>query len=267
MMSDTRPPAVAGMFYPARAATLRQDIDTYLQRATPHDLTPVRAVIVPHAGYMYSGPVAATAYRLLANQTTRPQRILVMGPSHRAWFPGVALADVDGFDSPLGTQAVDRDFVDQLTQRWPIFSAINTPHVPEHCLEVQVPFIRTVLPDVPIVAMLFGDVNPAEVGQALVEVLTPEDLVIVSSDLSHYHPNDAAHALDRQFLDSVLHGDLRGVAAGEACGQAPITALMVVAEARGWRPHLLDYRTSGDVTGERRQVVGYAAVAYVDAEA
>jgi MEMO1 family protein len=265
-MSETRSPAVAGMFYPAQEATLRHDIDAYLQRATPPDLAPVRAVIVPHAGYIYSGPVAAYAYRLLANQSTRPRRALILGPSHRAWFPGVAVADVDGFHTPLGTHPVDREFAVQLSKRWSLFSAINTPHGPEHCLEVQVPFIQTVLPDVPIVPMLFGDVSAEEVGQALDDVLTPDDLIIVSSDLSHYHSNEAAHTKDRRFLDGVLNGDRQRVAAGEACGQAPILALMVIAEARRWRAHLLDYRTSGDITGERRQVVGYAAVAYVDPE-
>ena len=264
-MSEIRSPAVAGMFYPAQASTLRQNIADYLKQATPSDLTSVRAIIAPHAGYVYSGPVAAYAYHLLAEQSPQPARVLIMGPSHRSWFPGVAIADSDGFATPLGTQPVDRDFAAELSQRWSIFSAINTPHGPEHCLEVQVPFIQTVLPNVPIVPMLFGDVDPIEVGHALDEVLTDNDLIIVSSDLSHYHPNDRAHKLDRRLLDSMLNDDRKGVTTGEACGQAPILALMVVAASRGWRPHLLDYRTSGDITGERRQVVGYAAVAYVDA--
>jgi MEMO1 family protein len=262
-MSETRPPTVAGVFYPAQEATLRRDIDTYLKHANPPDIAPVRAVIAPHAGYLYSGPVAAYAYRLLASQNPHPKRVLILGPSHRAWFPGVAVADFDGFDTPLGTQPVDRDTVAHLSQQSRVFSAINTPHGPEHCLEVQIPFIQTVLPDTHIVAMLFGDVNPEEVGRTLAEMLTPHDLIIVSSDLSHYHHNDTAHALDRRLLDRILNGDRQGVAAEEACGQAPILALMTIAEVYGWRPHLLDYRTSGDIVGDRRQVVGYAAVAYV----
>ncbi len=263
-MAEIRPPAVAGMFYPGQSNALREAIEGYLQQATSPHLSPVRALIAPHAGYMYSGPVAAYAYRLLSEQEIKPQRVFILGPSHRAWFPGVAVSDVDGFRTPSGVQPVDRVFATEISERWRIFSAINTPHEPEHCLEVQVPFLQMVLPDIPIVPMLFGEVDPIEVGKALLEILRPEDLIIVSSDLSHYHANKAAHDIDARFLDAILKGDKRGVAGSEACGQAPALTLMTIAEDRGWQPHLLDYRTSGDVTGEQRQVVGYAAVAYVE---
>ncbi|MGC9348242.1 MAG: AmmeMemoRadiSam system protein B [Anaerolineae bacterium] len=263
-MADIRPPAVAGMFYPADPKELKLTIQEYLEAADPPELSSVRSVIVPHAGYVYSGPVAAYAYKLLAAQSERPRRILVMGPSHRAWFPGVAVADVDGFRTPIGTQPVDREFVGALTDDRSIFSAVTSPHTPEHCLEVQYPFIQTVLPDVPTVPMLFGEVDPIEVGEALDEVLQPGDLVLVSSDLSHYHANEQAHRLDRSFLDALLEDDKQGVARGEACGRAPVLALMIIAERRNWHPHLLDYRTSGDTSGNRSQVVGYAAVAYTE---
>lgn len=264
-MADIRSPAVAGMFYPAQPDALREDIRHYLDAAVPSDLTSVRAIIVPHAGYVYSGPVAAAAYRLLANQTHPPARLLIMGPSHRAWFQGVAIADVDGFRTPLGVQDVDRDYIRQISAGSRLFSTATAPHTAEHCLEVQIPFIQVVLPEAKVVPMLFGDVDPREVGDVLNQVVSDGDLLIVSSDLSHYHTNETAHDIDGHFLSALLAGDCQGVARGEACGQAPALALMTVAEARGWRPHLLDYRTSGDVTGERRQVVGYAAVAYVEA--
>ncbi len=265
-MAEIRPPAVAGMFYPGQPEDLRDEIEAYLRQATTPQLSKIRAVIVPHAGYMYSGPVAAYAYRLLSEQSTKPHRVFILGPSHRTWFPGVAVSDVDGFRTPLGVQPVDRAYVTEISERWRIFNATNTPHEPEHCLEVQVPFLQVVLPDVPMVPMLFGEVDPIEVGNALREILRPDDLVIVSSDLSHYHANKAAHEIDARFLDAILKGDKRGVASSEACGQAPALALMTVAEDRGWQSHLLDYRTSGDVTGEQRQVVGYAAVAYVEGD-
>ncbi len=263
-MADLRPPAVAGMFYPADKNKLRKEIQRHMEAADPPDLSPVHAIIVPHAGYVYSGPVAAYGYQLLASQARQPERIFVLGPSHRSWFPGVAVADVDGFETPLGTQPVDRACAQELSERWRLFAAINSPHTPEHCLEVQYPFIHTVFPDIPTVPMLFGEVDAEEVGEALDEILTSDDLMIVSSDLSHYHTNETAHSIDRRLLDAVLDGDQEGVRAGEACGQAPILTLMTIAEARGWHPQLLDYRTSGDVTGNERQVVGYAAVAYVD---
>jgi MEMO1 family protein len=263
-MADIRPPAVAGTFYPADPGLLRSEIDAYIAAATTPDLGRVRAVVAPHAGYVYSGPVAGYAYRLLSAQQPRPERIIIMGPSHRSWFPGVALADVDGFATPLGTQPVDRAFVKALTGSQELFSAGNAPHTPEHCLEVQIPFIQAVFPDVPVVPMLFGETNPTAVGRVLDRMLEETDLIIVSSDLSHYHDNRSAHTIDRKFLDALLAGDRRGVLKGEACGQAPALALMTIAESRGWHPRLLDYRTSGDISGDTRQVVGYAAVAYTE---
>jgi AmmeMemoRadiSam system protein B len=264
-MADIRPPAVAGMFYPAQPSALRDDINHYLNAAASPGLESIRAIIVPHAGYVYSGPIAAAAYRLLATQPHPPDRLLVMGPSHRVWFQGVAIADVDGFKTPLGVQAVDRVCVEQLLASQGPFSAATAPHAAEHCLEVQIPFIQIVLPKAKIVPMLFGEVDPNKVASVLDQILRPDDLLIVSSDLSHYHSNELAHDIDGQFLKALLAGDRLGVAESEACGQTPALALMAIAEARGWQPHLLDYRTSGDVTGERRQVVGYAAVAYVEA--
>jgi AmmeMemoRadiSam system protein B len=127
-----------------------------------------------------------------------------------------------------------------------------------------VPFIQTVFPETPIVPMLFGETTPVAVGEVLKHRLNDDDLIIVSSDLSHYHSNQQAHKLDRQFLDALLEGDQDSIRHGEACGQGPILTLMTLLDCFGWQPHLLDYRTSGDTTGEQRQVVGYAAVAYVE---
>lgn len=265
-MADIRSPAVAGTFYPAQPHILRDDIQRLLGAAEPADLAPVRAIVVPHAGYIYSAPVAAAAYRLFTRTQRPPARLLLLGPSHRSWFQGVAIADVEGFRTPLGVQAVDLDAVRRLTEIGHPFIAANAPHAAEHCLEVQIPFIQVVFPEAKIVPILFGEVDPLEVGQALNEFLGEGDLIVVSSDLSHYHSNEAAHDIDANFLNALLSGDCLGVARGEACGQVPALALMTVAEARGWHPHLLDYRTSGDVTGERHQVVGYAAVAYVEVQ-
>lgn len=263
-MADIRSPTVAGMFYPADAETLLATIRQYLEQADPPEISPVHAIIVPHAGYIYSGPVAAFAYRLLQSQPSLPGRIFLLGPSHRAWFPGVAIADVDGFATPLGIQPVDRAFARALASTHREFSAINSPHIPEHCLEVQIPFIYTFAPDAPIVPMLFGETNPARIAELIEASLQPDDLIIVSSDLSHYHSNEQAHRLDSHFVQAVLEGDARTVATGEACGQAPILTLMKIAQSRGWRPNLLDYHTSGDIAGDTSQVVGYAAIAYTE---
>lgn len=266
MTETIRPAAVAGMFYPASPNVLRKAIMGYLDEANPPAFSHARAVIAPHAGYVYSGPVAAFAYKVLFNRATPPNRIYVMGPSHRAWFTGVALADYTAFDTPLGAHPLDGEKIHALIKSGAPFAAFNVAHAQEHSLEVQFPFLRVTFPDVPVVPLLFGDVDPLIVGQKLGEFLEPDDVIVVSSDLSHFHDNRMAHALDHQFLDAVLSGDRREAARGEACGQAPTLALMLLAEQCGWQPHLLDYRTSGDVTGDTHRVVGYASVGYEEVE-
>jgi len=266
-MNAIRPPAVAGMFYPAPLKRLQQDIDAYLNAATPPALHNVRAVIVPHAGYTYSGGVAAFAYKLLSQQTATPQRIYLLGPAHQVAFSGVAMTHYEAFKTPLGAHPLDVTQITKLAQSSPIFNTASRPHSAEHCLEVQIPFLQILYPAVPVIPMLFGQVEPHTVGKLLHKVLTADDLIIVSSDLSHFHDNQTAHTLDRQFLEGVLAGDESGVAHGQACGQAPILALMHIAQKCGWQPHLLDYRTSGDVAGDKWRVVGYAAIAYITPEA
>lgn len=259
-----RPPAVAGTFYPGQPDKLRQDIQTYLDAATPPALEHVRAILAPHAGYMYSGGVAAFAYKLLAQQPAPPRRVYLMGPAHRVPFQGVAMTGYTAFRTPLGDYPLDTAQIARLAESGDLFNLQNMPHVPEHCLEVQVPFLQIVCPAALLTPLLFGQVNPIAVGKQLDALLEPDDLIVVSSDLSHFYSNETAHTLDHQFLDALLRGDPRGVAEGEACGQAPALALMTIAASRGWQPHLLDYRTSGDVTGGTQEVVGYAAVAYTE---
>jgi AmmeMemoRadiSam system protein B len=261
MAENIRPSAVSGMFYPASPARLRMDIQQYLDQATPSAISPLHALIVPHAGYIYSGPVAAYGYKLL-QQRTAPERIYILGPSHRAWFTGAIMPDVDAFRTPLGDQPVDRAFIHKLAASDKAFSVSNAPHQSEHCLEVQYPFLQMICPEVPTVPILFGNLDPVAVGDIMDSVLSSDDFIIVSSDLSHYHHNEKAHTLDREFINAVLSADFKGAAQGEACGQGPAMALMEIAVKREWQPHLLDYRTSGDIMGDRSQVVGYAAIAY-----
>ncbi|HOV49377.1 MAG TPA: AmmeMemoRadiSam system protein B [Anaerolineae bacterium] len=259
-----RRPAVAGMFYPDNPLVLQQTVDGFLAAATPPPIPAVRAVIVPHAGYPYSGPVAAFSYRAVAERLAPPARIYLLGPAHRVWFQGVAVGDYDGFATPLGVVPVDVAAVTQLLERDPWFQPLSQAHHDEHCLEVQLPFLQRVCPGVPIVPLLFGDVNPEGVAHVLDAVLEPDDLLVVSSDLSHYHTYSDATGRDKSFINAVLQGDVVAVAHGEACGQTPILAVMPLAARRGWQAHLLDYRNSGDTAGDHRQVVGYAAIAYAE---
>ena len=264
-MQKIRLPAVAGAFYPGDAQQLQTTIENYLSQAPPPALDKVHALIVPHAGYIYSGPIAAYAYRLLENRSTAPEQIFLWGPSHRVWFTGVALGDYGSFQTPLGNVPVAQETLQRLAAADSRFQLLPNAHRQEHCLEVQLPFLQQFFPQTPLVPLLFGQVNPIEIGEALSPFVGPDDLLVISSDLSHYHSYAESQRLDRSFIADVLRGDIAAVAAGEACGQAPIIALMTIAAERGWQPHLLDYRNSGDTAGDRRQVVGYAAIAYTEA--
>ncbi len=264
MQTTVRSPAVAGMFYPSSPTALRQVVAQHLEAARPPTLTRVRAVIAPHAGYIYSGPIAAFAYKVLAQQPA-PKRVYLMGPAHRVPFTGVALGAYAGFATPLGTVPVDSATIEALSARADLFKVNLLAHAPEHCLEVQIPFLQmTYDPVPPIVPLLFGDVDSVQVAEALAPQLGSEDLIIVSSDLSHYYPYHEARRLDQDLLQALMEGDMRRVLKGEACGLLPILTVMELAQRLAWRPHLLDYRNSGDTAGDRRQVVGYAAIAYTE---
>ncbi|HEY66409.1 MAG TPA: AmmeMemoRadiSam system protein B [Caldilineae bacterium] len=263
-----RPEAVAGTFYPAQPAVLRRGVITYIEQARPPRLPGrPRAVIAPHAGYIYSGPIAGYSYRVLSSLPPRPRVVYLMGPAHHVPISGVAVGTFAAFRTPLGEAPVDMEIVEQLLRLGAPFTENNHAHLPEHCLEVQIPFLQVVLDGhFRLVPLLFGQVNPQPVASALEDLLAddPDALVVVSSDLSHYHPYDTARRLDQATLQAVLRGDLAGAANGEACGIVPMLTLMFIADQLGWEPHLLDYRNSGDTAGDRLQVVGYGAVAYTE---
>jgi hypothetical protein len=263
-----RHPAVAGSFYPGHTKSLQQEVQRLLSAATRVDLPPVRGLIVPHAGYRYSGPVAASGFRQLA--ASHPDclpTVYLLGPAHYAPVDQVALAPYDRFDTPLGPVPQNKQAMEGLLQDQGVYRPQAQPHAPEHCLEVELPFLQTVLEDFDLVAMLCGTPSVGQVAADLSRRLGPGDLVVVSSDLSHFYTYDQARALDRRFLEAVLAGDLDAAARGEACGLRPILILMRLAQLRGWQPSLLDYRNSGDTGGDRRRVVGYAAVAYTESTA
>lgn len=269
MTDNIRQPAVAGAFYPRNPRQLRDAITSTMNQATPPALAgKVRALIVPHAGYVYSAPVAAYGYKLLQLKQLTPKRILLMGPAHRVWFPGTVFPTVTAFATPLGDQPVDAEAARAWANQSDVIGLADSPHRAEHCLEVQYPFLHLLYPDVPTLPLLCGDVAPEAVAQAILMCQQSEgqtdDLIIVSSDLSHYMSNTAAHETDGRLLDALLASEPEGVAHGEACGKTPILALMAIAKLRNWQPHLLDYRTSGDVMGDKSQVVGYAAVAFME---
>lgn len=262
---SVRQPAVAGQFYPGNSDVLRQKIEGYVGEAElPQDLGTVRAVIAPHAGYVYSGPTAGYAFKALKTLPQRSWTVFLLGPAHRARVNGVALGSYKAFRTPLGDVPIAVERVEDMLTRSSLYVRAPHAHAPEHCLEVELPFLQMTLPDFQLVPMLFGQADPREVGADLIDHIEEEDLLVVSSDLSHFYSYDQAKSLDQDLLDALLEGDKSDVLGGEACGRAPIVTLMEVARHKGWEPHLLDYRNSGDTAGDKGRVVGYASVAYTD---
>jgi AmmeMemoRadiSam system protein B/AmmeMemoRadiSam system protein A len=261
----TRPPAVAGMFYPASADELRRQVDDLLAAAAHAAAPPAaagpKALIAPHAGYVYSGPIAASAYARLAPHAQRIRRVVLLGPTHRVAVRGLAAPGVDRFATPLGEVPIDRDAMAAL-RALPQVTDSPLAHAAEHSLEVQLPFLQRLLPDFRLVPLAVGDAAAEEVAEVLDRAWGgDETLIVVSSDLSHYLPYDAARAVDRATVERLLRLD-DGLHHEQACGATPVNGLLRVARRRGLCPELLDLRNSGDTAGDRRRVVGYAAVAF-----
>jgi AmmeMemoRadiSam system protein B len=263
---SVRQPAVAGSFYPGRRDQLQAQVSRLLAEAAEAQLSHVRGLIVPHAGYRYSGPIAASGFRQLAHEELEDlPTVYLLGPAHYIAVDSVAVAPYDRFDTPLGPVPQNKKAMRSLLQDREVYRAYGPAHEPEHCLEVELPFLQSVLEDFDMVALLCGHPDVRRVAHDLAERLLPHDLVVVSSDLSHFHGYQEAQQLDHRLLEAVLAGDTRTAARGEACGLQPILILMHLAKLLDWQPTLLDYRNSGDTGGDRLRVVGYAAVAYTEA--
>lgn len=259
-MPNTRPAAVAGSFYPGTADTLKHDVRTFLAAARPSDLYP-KAIIAPHAGYVYSGAVAASAYAALHSIAPRIRRVVLLGPAHRVAVRGLALPGADAFTTPLGSVQVDMEAA-QAIAHLPQVTVSPQAHAMEHSLEVQLPFLQTVLPGFKLLPLAVGMATPEEVAEVL-ELLWggDETLIVVSSDLSHFLPYETARRVDAATAQSIL--DLKPLASHEqACGGTPVNGLILAARRHHLAPHLLDLRNSGDTAGSRDSVVGYASFAF-----
>ncbi len=271
-LKDVRPSILAGTWYPGSQDTLAKSISGYLSRVKPsHKDGKLKAVIVPHAGHRYSGQVAAHAYRLLEGSQFR--RIILVGPSHRVGFEGVSVNLQSGYKTPLGVVPIDQKMAKRVLDSGPHIRWLRRAHAQEHCLEIQLPFLQTVLNNFQIVPILMGqqDYNTcSRLANTLAQVIgSAEDtLILASSDLSHFHTYDQARALDLEFIKRVKGFDPEGLArdlsAGkcEACGGGPvITTLLAARKLRADQAVILSYATSGDVTGDHRSVVGYMSAA------
>ena len=263
---SVRPPAVADLFYPADVQALRAMIDGFISKAQStlplRPSTKPKALIAPHAGYIYSGQCAAYAYATLL--AAKPQRVVLLAPAHRLPFYGMALSSADAFATPFGTIALDQQLNEQLLTL-PDVAINDAAHAQEHAIEVHLPFLQHLLGDVSLLPVCIGTVDPLAVSALLAQLWSlPETLFLISSDLSHYHPYATANAIDQQSIAKILQ--FQPLSHTEACGATGINGLLTLAAQHHLTPQLLDYRNSGDTAGDKERVVGYAAIAFDTAE-
>jgi hypothetical protein len=261
-MGLSRQPAVAGMFYPANPVVLAADVRTLLAEARADAAARVpKALIVPHAGYVYSGPVAAGAYRRVATAASRIRRVVLLGPVHRVAVRGLALPRASEFLTPLGRIPLDQDAMAAVAGL-PQVILSDEAHALEHSLEVHLPFLQTVLADFSLLPLAVGNATTEEVAEVLETVWGGEEtLIVISSDLSHFLPYDTARQVDGDTVKRIL-ALKAGLNHEQACGATPVNGLLAIAARRGLVPELLDARNSGDTAGDKSRVVGYASVAF-----
>lgn len=260
-MHSLRPAAVAGTFYPGSSAQLAAEVRRLLAAVPRADAALPKALVVPHAGYIYSGPIAASAYARIGSARGEISRVLLLGPAHRVAIHGLAAPEATAFATPLGAVDVDTDAIARALTL-PQVRVSAAAHAQEHSLEVQLPFLQALLGGFRIAPFVVGAAGADEVA-ALLDLLWggPETLIVISTDLSHYHRYADARAIDRGTAERVL---ALGPALDheEACGATPLNGFLVCARRHGLLPQLIDLRNSGDTAGDRARVVGYAAFAF-----
>jgi len=259
-MPAVREPAVAGLFYPGDRPALEASVAALFGKAGKPEGPPPKALILPHAGYDYSGPTAAAGYARLARWRDRYSRVVLVGPSHRVPVAGLAASSARAFRTPLGDVPIDNGAVAALG-----LPTLDAPHEHEHSLEVHLPFLQTVLGDFELVPLVAGDASHAEVAGILDRLWGgPETLIVVSSDLSHYLDYDSAHARDSRTCEAIERFDHESIGHHDACGATPVGGLLIAARRRGLDVERLDLRSSGDTAGPRDRVVGYGAWAFAE---
>lgn len=252
-----REPAVANMFYPGSFEELDDMVGSLLGQAELKHVDNIKALVAPHAGYVYSGLTAAYGFKQLSEDY---EAVILIGPSHHAFVNGFSVEDVTHYKTPLGLVELSPK-VEELRKE-PLYSYVLMPK--EHSLEVELPFLQKVLKDFKIIPIVTGNVDPRSLANIIQKYVDDKTLIIVSTDLSHYHPYEEAKVLDKRCTDSIPSLDFENINACEACGIIPVLTLMYIAQDFGWKGRLLDYRNSGDTAGDKSRVVGYASVAFYE---
>jgi len=257
-----RPPAVAGLFYTQNPQRLRAEVTELLANAPAPPPGSPKALIAPHAGYVYSGQTAATAFAALPADADSITRVVLIGPAHYVPVRGIAVPTAEAFDTPLGRVPVDRAALAAIADL-PFVRDADAAHAPEHALEVELPFLQTVLKSFAVVPLLVGDASPREVAEVLRGLWGGrETLIVVSSDLSHYHDYDTARRLDAATAGRIEAGDGARLGPADACGFLAVAGLLVEAQRHGLKARRLALCNSGDTAGSRDRVVGYGAWAF-----
>ena len=262
-MTMIREAAVAGQFYPGNASELRTTINAFfgVVRVLPGPAP--KALIVPHAGYIYSGPVAATAYAGLRAYREQYTRVILLGPAHRVAFRGLALSAADVFRTPLGDVALDKEAIAALDM--PEVTVFDATHQLEHSLEVHLPFLQSVIESFSVVPLIVGDAAPETVAEVIDALWGgPETLIVVSSDLSHYLTYEKARAVDHATCQAIENLEADRIDHHGACGATPIGGLLIAARRHGMKVTTLDLRNSGDTAGDRSRVVGYGSWLFLE---
>ena len=262
--SQARPPAVAGSFYPGQATQLAGALEQLMAKAPgppARAAEPVKGIIAPHAGYVYSGPIAATAYATLAARADQIHKVVLLGPAHRVHLQGLALPVASRFATPLGEVEIDAELAARVLEL-PQVQRNAQAHAHEHSLEVHLPFLQALLPQFSLLPLVVGDATPEQVAEVL-ELCWggPETAIVISSDLSHYHSYAEATQLDHATANWIVSANAPGLDPRRACGARCIDGLIALGQRHPLAIELLDLRNSGDTAGPRDQVVGYGAFA------
>ena len=254
-----RPSAVAGQFYPRDADRLRKQVSDLLANiAIPIKNIP-KALIVPHAGYVYSGATAAAAFATLRDGAQTIRRVVLIGPAHHVHVRGIAAPTVDAFATPLGRVPVDKSALNAIAGL-PFVIQDDLAHAPEHALEVELPFLQTLLVSFQVVPLLVGDATPEEIAQMMLQLWESSGtLIVVSTDLSHYHNYETARRLDAATAAAIEHGDWASLGPHQACGSRAVAGLLLETGRRDLKIRRLSLCNSGDTAGARDRVVGYGA--------
>jgi len=257
------------MFYPGGTAELRKEVQKYLRNAGTEEDVPklkkgetaeLRTLIVPHAGYIYSGKIAACAYQLLQENQNQFKRVLLLGPAHRVWLQGAAFPETDAFETPLGEITLDKELIEKMLAEFSWISVSDEAHSEEHCLEVQLPFLQETLGDFELLPLVVGETKTEQITEIIQQFSEDtETLIVISTDLSHFHDYQTAREIDARTANAIELLEQNRISTEDACGAYPLKGALLAASQNQWNVHRLGLCNSGDTAGDRGRVVGYGA--------